>query len=139
MWQRIPRGLEVRQLTAALLRRRCRGCWGHRLHPHGDSQSPSGQAGELVGPPNSTATARDEDQRASVVRRAPSHFIPKILILSQEVLLAGLSAVSKSRWEADYRIAIFILLLDFIQVALFIMDPVFGWDIEWDGCGAHSP
>lgn len=26
------------------------------------------------------------------------------------------------------------IIMEFLQTALFIMDPVFGWDIEWDEC-----
>lgn len=48
--------------------------------------------------------------------------------------MASFHHVSKNRWEKDWRIAAFIVLFDFIQSALFIVDPLFKWNINWEGC-----
>ena len=41
------------------------------------------------------------------------------------------------RWEADSKVAFFFVLFEFAQIALFIVDPVWGWDIDWSGCAAR--
>lgn len=48
-------------------------------------------------------------------------------------MFAAFHAISGCRWETDSRIAAFFLLMEFIQVALFLVDPVFEWNINWDG------
>ena len=52
----------------------------------------------------------------------------------QEVFIAANQHISRNRWEKNWRIAFFILLFEFIQTALFLIDDVFGWSIDWDRC-----
>lgn len=47
-------------------------------------------------------------------------------------MFAAFHAISTGRWENDYRIAFFVVLMDSLQVALFLIDPVFDWDINWE-------
>lgn len=53
-------------------------------------------------------------------------------------MFAAFHAISGGRWETDYRIAAFFLLMEFVQVALFIIDPVFEWNIDWNGYAFRS-
>ena len=41
------------------------------------------------------------------------------------------------RWEDNRAIAALVLLFEFAQLSLFIVDPVFGWDIDWSGGAWH--
>lgn len=50
----------------------------------------------------------------------------------QEIFIAAFQQISRSRYENDYRVACFIIALDFIQTALFIVNEAFDWDIDWN-------
>ena len=45
-----------------------------------------------------------------------------------------LTSIRQERWESDARIAGVSLFLEFMQLALFVIDPVWGWAINWQGC-----
>lgn len=54
-------------------------------------------------------------------------------MLWQELLLEGMYIVERERWERDETVAFLWTVFDYVQTALFIIDPVFQWNMRLDG------
>lgn len=53
---------------------------------------------------------------------------------SQEFCFSVVLLVQKIRWEEEGFVVLLGQVLEWLQLALFLIDPVFGWDISWRGC-----
>lgn len=38
-----------------------------------------------------------------------------------------------ARWDEERILAVLFFVLEFVQSYLFLLDPAFGWDIDWTG------
>lgn len=55
--------------------------------------------------------------------------------ITQETFIAACHSLVNHRLERNPRIAIVVQIVEFIQVALFIIHPVFQWNIDYDRSG----
>lgn len=64
---------------------------------------------------------------------------PHDACILQEKVFSVLFRIRLVTWEEDHKVldALF-LFLEWAQLALFLVDPVFGWDIPWDGCARRA-
>ena len=54
--------------------------------------------------------------------------------MTEDYAFGVLFNVRLIRWESEKVVAFFFLLFEFAQLALFVVDPIFLWDIDYDRC-----
>jgi hypothetical protein len=60
-------------------------------------------------------------------------------LLPQAYVFGCLSVVHRTSWADDKRIALLCCVFEFVQSALYLVDPVFGWNIDWEGRCGRAP